>query len=86
MYSARVFRRKIPSLTSENPITEGDLEWIFARNYEGTEQLRECNNMVEEQEPKKDYCMKSAQKVADWQVLYMDIASGELQGWVSFIG
>ena len=28
--------------------------------------------------------MKSAQKVADWQVLYMDIASGELQGWVSF--
>ena len=40
MYSARVFRRKIPSLTSKNPITEGDLEWIFARNCEGTEQLR----------------------------------------------
>ena len=40
MYSARVFRRKIPSLTSKNPITEGDLEWIFARNCEGTEQLQ----------------------------------------------
>ena len=27
-------------LESKNPISEADLEWIFARNYEGTEQLR----------------------------------------------
>ena len=33
------FRRKIPSLTGKNPITEGDLGWIFACNGEGTEQL-----------------------------------------------
>ena len=24
-------------LESKNPISEADLEWIFARNYEGTE-------------------------------------------------
>ena len=24
---------------SKNPISEADLEWIFARNYEGTESL-----------------------------------------------
>ena len=27
-------------LESKNPISEADLEWIFARNYEETEQLR----------------------------------------------
>ena len=27
-------------LEGKNPISEADLEWIFARNYEGTEQLR----------------------------------------------
>ena len=27
-------------LEGKNPISEADLEWIFARNYEGTEQLQ----------------------------------------------
>ena len=27
-------------LESKNPISEADQEWIFARNYEGTEQLQ----------------------------------------------
>ena len=27
-------------LESKNPISEADLEWIFARNYEGTKSLR----------------------------------------------
>ena len=31
---------KIPRHTSKNPIAAGDLQWIFARNCEGTEQLR----------------------------------------------
>ena len=35
--STRVFRKKIPSYACKNPITAGDFQWIFARNYEGTE-------------------------------------------------
>ena len=31
---------KIPRHTSKNAITEGDFKCIFARNCEGTEQLR----------------------------------------------
>ena len=31
---------KSPRVACKNPITEGDFYWIFARNYEGTEQLR----------------------------------------------
>lgn len=31
---------KIPRRTSKNAITKGDLKCIFARNCEGTEQLR----------------------------------------------
>ena len=31
---------KIPRHTSKNPIAAGDFKWIFARNCEGTEQLR----------------------------------------------
>ena len=31
---------KIPRHTSKNPLAEGDFKWIFARNCEGTEQLR----------------------------------------------
>ena len=31
---------KIPRHTSKNPIAAGDFTWIFARNCEGTEQLR----------------------------------------------
>ena len=31
---------KIPRVARKNPIAEGDFHWIFARNCEGTEQLR----------------------------------------------
>ena len=31
---------KIPRVARKNPIAEGDFYWIFARNCEGTEQLR----------------------------------------------
>ena len=31
---------KIPRHASKNPIAVGDFKWIFARNCEGTEQLR----------------------------------------------
>ena len=31
---------KIPRHASKNPIAAGDFKWIFARNCEGTEQLR----------------------------------------------
>ena len=31
---------KIPRASRKNPIAEGDFYWIFARNCEGTEQLR----------------------------------------------
>ena len=31
---------KIPRVACKNPIAEGDFHWIFARNCEGTEQLR----------------------------------------------
>ena len=31
---------KIPRHTSQNPIAEGDFQWILTRNCEGTEQLR----------------------------------------------
>ena len=37
---------KIPRHTSKNPLAEGDFKWIFARNCEGTEQLRRRMNMV----------------------------------------
>ena len=35
-----MFFAKIPSHTRQNAITEGDLECILTRNWEGTEQLR----------------------------------------------
>ena len=35
-----MFFAKIPRHTKQNAITEGDLECIFARNCEGTEQLQ----------------------------------------------
>ena len=35
-----MFFAKIPRHTSQNTITEGDLECILTRNCEGTEQLR----------------------------------------------
>ncbi len=35
-----MFFAKIPRHTSQNAITEGDLECILTRNCEGTEQLR----------------------------------------------
>ena len=35
-----MFFAKIPRHTSQNSITEGDLEFILTRNCEGTEQLR----------------------------------------------
>ena len=31
---------KIPRHASKNPIVAGDFKWIFARNCEGTEQIR----------------------------------------------
>ena len=31
---------KIPRVACKNPIVKGDFHWIFARNCEGTEQLR----------------------------------------------
>ena len=31
---------KIPRVACKNPIAKGDFYWIFARNCEGTEQLR----------------------------------------------
>ena len=31
---------KIPRVACKNPIAKGDFFWIFARNCEGTEQLR----------------------------------------------
>ena len=38
-YSAKVLRSKILSFAGKNPIDRVDLEWIFARNCESTEQL-----------------------------------------------
>ena len=35
-----MFFAKIPRHTSQNAITEGDLECILTRNWEGTEQLQ----------------------------------------------
>ena len=43
-----MFFAKIPRHTSQNAITEGDLECILTRNCEGTEQLREFKNNREE--------------------------------------
>ena len=46
-YPARCFGTycaKIPRHTSKNPIAEGNFHWIFARNCEGTEQLRRFAN------------------------------------------
>ncbi len=41
-----ISRAKLNKLSSwkqkKNPIAEGDFEWIFACNCEGTEQLRFC--------------------------------------------
>ena len=40
-----MFFAKIPRHTSQNAITEGDLECILTRNCEGTEQLRKISEM-----------------------------------------
>ena len=37
---------KIPRHTSQNAITEGDLECILTRNCEGTEQLRNYHEFI----------------------------------------
>ena len=38
---------KIPRVARKNPIAEGDFYWIFARNCEGTEQLRRKSLNIE---------------------------------------
>ena len=43
-----MFFAKIPRHTSQNAITEGDLECILTRNCEGTEQLQNYQDVVEE--------------------------------------
>ena len=40
-----MFFAKIPRHTSQNAITEGDLECILTRNCEGTEQLLKSKNI-----------------------------------------
>ena len=38
---------KIPRVARKNSIVEGDFHWIFARNCEGTEQLRKQSEKEE---------------------------------------
>ena len=48
---------KIPRVSGKKPIAEGDFYWIFARNYEGTEQLRKNKR-------KKETVYETALKIA----------------------
>ena len=46
---------KIPRHASKNPVAAGDFKWIFARNCEGTEQLR-----INRQQGQMDYMIHLA--------------------------